>query len=77
MIKSEGSDGSWEGNGIAELNYTFLRGFFTAAIEKRLDVENFSGTDQRGLVDYWDFRLTYNYDITRNLTLNAGLILSL
>jgi len=69
--KSEGRDANWGANGIAEINYLIQHGTFTFAVEKRYDVDNFSGTDERGFIDYWDTRFLFNYQLTDHLTTNA------
>lgn len=59
------------GNGLAEINYLIQHGSFTFAVEKRYDVDNFSGTDERGFIDYWDTRALFNYKLSDHLSLNS------
>ncbi|MBU1045484.1 MAG: hypothetical protein KJ915_13955 [Candidatus Omnitrophica bacterium] len=69
--KTEGRDANWGGNGLAEINYLIQHGSFTFAVEKRYDVDNFSGTDERGFIDYWDTRFLFNYQLVESVTLNG------
>lgn len=69
--KTEGQDGNWGANGIAEINYLIQHGSFTFGVEKRYDVDNFSGTDARGFIDYWDTHLVFNYQVFDHVTLDG------
>lgn len=71
--KTEGLDANTGVNGIVALNYRTRRASVDFEITKDYDVENFSGTDRRGFVDIWDAGLTVNYDLTRDLSVNADL----
>jgi len=71
--KTEGRDANWAGNGIAELNYQIERGSFNLSVEKKYDVDNFSGTDERGPVDIWDSRASFNYLLQKDLSLTSYL----
>ena len=71
--KTEGQDANWGGNGIAEMNYRVQHGFFNVKVEKKYDVDNFSGTDERGFVDSWDAGISFNYLLTKELTLDGSL----
>ena len=55
--KVEGSDADWGGNGIAELNYLMEHGFLNFTVDKRYEVQNFSGDYQRGASRYLGFQL--------------------
>lgn len=69
--KTEGQDGNWGENGIAEIDYLIKHGSFKFAVEKRYDVDNFSGTDARGFIDYWDTHFLFNYQVFDHLTLDG------
>lgn len=69
--KTEGQEGNWGENGIAEVNYLIQHGSFTFAVEKRYDVDNFSGTDARGFIDYWDTHFLFNYQLVDHVTLDG------
>jgi hypothetical protein len=71
-VKS-GEDEIWEPTGLAEWNYALQRGFFNVAVEKGFDTEDFDGTTERGLVDYWEGRLSFSHLLSQNLTLTGGL----
>jgi hypothetical protein len=71
--KTSGYDANWGGNGIAEVNYLLQHGSFTFGVEKRYDVDNFSGTDERGIIDYWDTHLLLNYQLTEHVSINGRL----
>ncbi len=52
--KTEGQSGDWGGNGIAEVNYEVDEyGYINFQVEKSYDVDNFSGSDESGVVDTW------------------------
>jgi len=69
----EGQDNEWDVNGLAEINYLLERGSFNFAVEKGFDTADFGGTTDRGLVDYWEARLTMSYQLLQSLTLTASL----
>lgn len=71
--ESEGRDGSWGANGIVEANYQVRRGSYRFVVEKSYDVDNFSGTDERGVVDTWDAIFSFNRSLTQYLDLNGSL----
>jgi hypothetical protein len=71
--KSEGQDSNTGYNGIAEINYQGQHGSLTLGAEKRYDVDNFSGTTERGFVDTWETRLLADYQILSNLIIDSRL----
>ncbi len=71
--KTEEQDDQWGVNGIAELNYRIEHGFLNFLVEKKYDVVNFSGTNEVGLVDAWDSRLSLAYRVLKDLTLSGRL----
>jgi hypothetical protein len=71
--KTEGYDANWAGNGIVELDYQIERGSFNFLLDKRYDVDNFSGTNERGAVDIWDSRVSFNYLLQSDLSLTSYL----
>ncbi|MFC1830679.1 hypothetical protein ACFL0S_01490 [Thermodesulfobacteriota bacterium] len=70
---TEGQDANWGGNGVAELNYQGQRNSLRALLDKRYDVDNFSGTFRRGFVDSWNARLDYTHQPLKDLNLTAYL----
>lgn len=71
--KTEGQDGNWGENGIAEINYLTQHGSFTLGAEKRFDVDNFSGTTDRGFIDYWDTYFHFTYQLFEHLSCDGRL----
>lgn len=71
--KTEGHDANYGGNGFANIRYRMRNSLISFELEKDYDVENFSGTEERGSVDIWVARLFGNYRLTRNLTIDGRL----
>jgi len=71
--KIEGRDANWSGNGSAEINYSIEHGFFNFLVEKGHDVDNFSGSDERGAVDFWETHFSSSYQLLKDLTLSGRL----
>lgn len=69
--KTEDQDATWGGNGIAALDYRLEHGGLGLAVEKGYEVDNFSGTDERGVVNFWNTRLYANYQVVNNVTLTG------
>jgi hypothetical protein len=71
--KTEGQDADWSENGIAEVNYAWEHAVLNFQVEKKHDVDNFSGSDERGTVDSWETRLTGRYQLLKDLSLSGRL----
>ena len=71
--KAEGQDANWGGNGIAELKYLFRPGSLSFTVEKGYDVDNFSGSGERGVVDFWNFKSAMDYRVLKNLLFDGHL----
>ncbi len=71
--KTAGYDANWGGNGIAEATYLTQHSSFTFGVEKRYDVDNFSGTDERGTINYWDTHLRLSYQLSEHVGINGRL----
>jgi hypothetical protein len=71
--KTEGQSANWSENGIAEVNYAFQHGFINFLVEKTYDVDNFSGSDERGAVDTWESRLAGSYQLKKDIALSGRL----
>lgn len=69
--KSEGQDATWGANGFADFDYKIERGFIKLSVDKRFDVSNFSGTEQTGLVNTWDSRLSLGYQLSKPVTVSG------
>ena len=52
-------------------DYLIQHGSFTLGVEKRFDVDNFSGTTNRGFVDYWDTHFNFTYQLFEHLSLDG------
>lgn len=72
-VETDGQDDEWSENGIAEVNYTFQHGFINFLVEKSYDVDNFSGSDERGAVDTWESRLAGSYRLKKDIALSGRL----
>lgn len=72
--KTEGQDAQWGGNGIAEIQYDVVEhGFLNFRVEKNYDVDNFSGSDESGVVDTWATILSGRYQLRSDLGLSGRL----
>lgn len=71
--KTQGRDGSWGGNGVAELDYAVEYGSFNFQVEKIYDVDNFSGSDESGVTDSWITQLAVRRQLQSDLTLSGRL----
>jgi hypothetical protein len=71
--KTEGQSANWSENGIAEVNYAFQHGYINFLVEKISDVDNFSGSDERGAVDRWESRLAGSYQLKKDIALSGRL----
>lgn len=69
--KSEGKDAGYGLNGLARLEYLRKRSSFVFQMEKRYDVENFDGTDDRGAVDVWEGRCIVSHQLQKTLSLKG------
>jgi len=72
--KTDGQDGDWGGNGIAEVNYAVdEHGYINFSVEKSYDVDNFDGSDESGVVDTWATRLRGGYQLQSDLNVSGNL----
>ena len=69
--KTEEQKANWGGNGIAEILYTMERSSFRLSVEKRYDVDNFSGTEERGFIDVWDASLGFGHQLLEDVKIDA------
>lgn len=65
--KTEDRETTWDYNGEIDFTYRFQHGSFVLAGEKGLDQQNFTGTDERGLVDYYQIRSDFTYRFSETL----------
>ena len=71
--KTTGQEANVGGNGKAEINYLIEKGRISFGVEKGYDVDNFSGTGKRGVVDFWNSHLQFDYRLSENFSLNSQL----
>lgn len=69
--KSEGREGNIGGNGTIQYDYQGQRTNVNFGVEKIYGIENFSGTDERGFIDYWNTYLNVDYQVTPSLLFNG------
>lgn len=69
--KTEEYEANWGGNGIAEILYKMERSSFKFSVEKRYDVDNFSGTEERGFIDVWDANLGFDHQLFKDVKVDA------
>ncbi|THB72272.1 MAG: hypothetical protein D6B25_17125, partial [Desulfobulbaceae bacterium] len=72
--QTRGSDENWGGNGVAELSYRLQHGLLHFRLDKGYKADNFSGTDERGVIDTWAATLKLSYQLSRALTLDSKLV---
>lgn len=68
--QTEGQDGEWGYNANLGLEYRLERGSLKLTANRGFDRENFSGTDETGLKEYWQSRLEMSYSPLQQLTLS-------
>ncbi len=71
--KTEGKKSTWGIGGGAEVNYLLDRGKIIIGARKGYDVDNFTGTDEQGSIEYLEAWLAGDYEIMKALSL-AGRI---
>ncbi len=71
--KTEEQNGTWGGNGVAEINYAVEHGYYNFKVEKNYDVDNFSGTNDRALIDVWETRFSASRQLLKEVTLIGNL----
>lgn len=66
--KTEGWDGEWGYNGNLECRYAFERGTIGLTANRGFERQNFTGTDESGLREFWQARLSLNYQLLERLS---------
>lgn len=69
--KTDGQSGSWDNNGNVALNYRFEKGSLSVVGSGGQDFENFSGTNERNLTEYWQLQTNLSYSVLERATLTA------
>ncbi|MFT5701004.1 MAG: hypothetical protein ACI8ZB_003890 [Desulforhopalus sp.] len=59
-----GSDNSWDANGNLNIVYRIGQGSIQFTSDLGTQFDNFSGTTERALTDYWRSRAEYNYPLS-------------
>lgn len=71
FTKKDGSPGVWDYNGNAGINYELERGKVSFTGSGGTSFENFSGTSERGTVEFWEARFDYSYKLFERTTLSG------
>ena len=71
--KTESFDENWGVNGIAEINYIVQHGSYNFILDKGFETDNFSGTDEQGVIDTWNARFTMVRQLSRSLEFDGRL----
>lgn len=71
--QNEERDDAWSGNGIAQIHVSDRRWAYSLSVEKGYDVENFSGTSDKGTVDYWSSYLKASLQFTEAVSVKGKL----
>ena len=66
--KVEGSDGQWGYNGNLALKYAFERGSIGLTANRGYERQNFNGTNENGLREFWQSRFSLNYQVLQDLS---------
>lgn len=67
--KIEEQKGNWGYNANAKLRYGFNHSAFELSVAHGYDVQNFTGTNESGLRDYWLSRLDFSHHLVQDLSL--------
>lgn len=65
--KLSDSEDSWDANGNLSVLYRIGGGSLRLSSDIGTQFDNFSGTEERALTDYWQSRLEFTYQVTRSL----------
>ncbi len=69
LSKAEEQEANWGYNATASLRYTLERSTFEASLAHGYDVQNFTGTDESGLREYWQSRLDFTHQLIKDVSL--------
>ena len=67
--KIEDQEGNWGYNANAKLRYGFNHSAFELSLAHGYDVQNFTGTNESGLRDYWQSRLDFSRLLVQDLSM--------
>lgn len=65
--KTEGQKGDWGYNANAKVQYTLERGAVGWSVNRGYEIQNFTGTDENGLREYWQSRIDFNHEIVQDV----------
>ena len=66
--KTEGQSGNWGYNGNMKVRYALERGALELSANRGYAIENFTGTNENGLREFWQSRLGFDYTLVENLS---------
>jgi|GEM_PF-532948 len=69
--KIEGESGSWDPNGNFALRYQLERGSVNVSASGGVDTDNFSGTSERSIREYWQVQTGFTYSIFERVTVTG------
>ncbi|MFH0781453.1 MAG: hypothetical protein V2B20_05805 [Pseudomonadota bacterium] len=66
--KTDGKKGNWGYNANAKVQYMLERGAIGWSVNRGYDVQNFTGTDENGLREFWESRIDFNHEIIQDVS---------
>ena len=69
--KTDGQDGEWGYNGTFGFQYNLEGGHLRLSGDRGYARQNFSGTDENGLQEYWQLRADVQYQVFQDIALSA------
>ncbi len=67
--KKVGQNGNWGYNANTTVKYALERSAIALSLNRGYDVQNFTGTDENGLREFWQSRLDFSHQILEDLAL--------
>ncbi len=68
-----GDSDEWGGNGLIDISYQNRYTTTGFLLTKGYDVDNFSGNNESGIVDFWDARLRASHQVLESLSIDGQL----
>ncbi len=66
--KTDGQKGEWGYNANAKVHYALERGAVGWSVNRGYEIQNFTGTDENGLREFWQSRIDFNHEIIQDLS---------
>jgi len=66
--KSVSFAGRWGGNGFVNTSYSLKQTTLRGGIRRGYETQNFNGTDEHGLIAYWQYDIGVSHALSRNLS---------